>query len=95
MATAFMAANTLHSPQAVFFLGINTTDNIDFLNPLALIHLALTMKYFLLIAGDIFDEGKWANQKQYEDYVERFTKMFPTNNPYVLVGNHDVGFHYM
>ncbi|EFX70884.1 hypothetical protein DAPPUDRAFT_60800 [Daphnia pulex] len=46
--------------------------------------------------GDIFDEGKWANQNQYEDYVERFTQLFPSNSPhYVLVGNHDVGFHYM
>jgi metallophosphoesterase superfamily enzyme len=46
--------------------------------------------------GDIFDEGKWANQKQYENYVERFTQMFPANSPHhVLVGNHDVGFHYM
>ena len=53
------------------------------------IHLQLFSK------GDIFDEGKWVNQKQYENYVERFKQMFPTNNPHVLVGNHDVGFHYM
>ncbi|KZS21114.1 metallophosphoesterase 1 isoform X1 [Daphnia magna] len=66
MSMSWLAANTLHSPDVVFFL------------------------------GDIFDEGKWANQKQYEHYVERFKQMFPANSPHhVLVGNHDVGFHYM
>lgn len=46
--------------------------------------------------GDIFDEGKWVNQKEYDEYVENFRYMFPANYPQqVLVGNHDVGFHYM
>lgn len=43
--------------------------------------------------GDVFDEGQWVDQKEYEEYVERFYRLFPTQNPYVLVGNHDVGFH--
>ena len=47
------------------------------------------------ISGDVFDEGQWVDQKEYEEYVERFYRLFPTQNPYVLVGNHDVGFHNM
>ncbi|XP_029446841.1 metallophosphoesterase 1 [Rhinatrema bivittatum] len=51
----------------------------------------------VFILGDVFDEGKWSSSKAWEEDVERFHKMF--RHPYhteliVLVGNHDIGFHY-
>ncbi|XP_064640414.1 metallophosphoesterase 1-like isoform X2 [Lineus longissimus] len=52
----------------------------------------------VFILGDIFDEGKWANDKEFNEHVQRFRKMFPHSTDtemQVLVGNHDVGFHYM
>lgn len=52
----------------------------------------------VFILGDIFDEGKWASDKEFNEHVQRFRKMFPHSTDtamQVLVGNHDVGFHYM
>ncbi|XP_068605214.1 metallophosphoesterase 1 [Brachionichthys hirsutus] len=51
----------------------------------------------VFILGDIFDEGKWSSQKHWEDDVRRFHRMFKHSADtelVVLVGNHDVGFHY-
>uniref|UniRef100_A0A3Q3JZW9 Metallophosphoesterase 1 n=1 Tax=Monopterus albus TaxID=43700 RepID=A0A3Q3JZW9_MONAL len=51
----------------------------------------------VFILGDIFDEGKWSNQKHWEDDVRRFHRMFRHSTDIelvVLVGNHDIGFHY-
>ena len=45
--------------------------------------------------GDVFDEGQWVNPEEYNEYVKRFNYLFPTKNSVVLVGNHDVGFHYV
>lgn len=50
---------------------------------------------FCSIVGDLFDEGQWVNTQEYNDYVERFHYLFPAQNPYVIVGNHDVGFHHV
>ncbi|XP_058447627.1 metallophosphoesterase 1 homolog [Malaya genurostris] len=51
----------------------------------------------VFILGDIFDEGNWVNQKEFEAYVDRFRKLFhtPTGTQlHSVVGNHDIGFHY-
>ncbi|MBN3310963.1 MPPE1 Metallophosphoesterase, partial [Amia calva] len=51
----------------------------------------------VFILGDIFDEGKWSSPKDWEDDVRRFLQMFrhPSDTELVVVvGNHDVGFHY-
>nr|XP_057917470.1 metallophosphoesterase 1 isoform X1 [Doryrhamphus excisus] len=51
----------------------------------------------VFILGDIFDEGKWSTQKHWEDDVRRFHRMFRHSSNtelVVLVGNHDIGFHY-
>uniref|UniRef100_A0A3Q0SXL3 Metallophosphoesterase 1 n=1 Tax=Amphilophus citrinellus TaxID=61819 RepID=A0A3Q0SXL3_AMPCI len=51
----------------------------------------------VFILGDIFDEGKWSSQKHWEDDVRRFNRMFRHSTDtelVVLVGNHDIGFHY-
>uniref|UniRef100_A0A668A0K9 Metallophosphoesterase 1 n=1 Tax=Myripristis murdjan TaxID=586833 RepID=A0A668A0K9_9TELE len=51
----------------------------------------------VFILGDIFDEGKWSSQKDWEDDVRRFHRMFRHTTDtelVVLVGNHDIGFHY-
>ncbi|CAL8346666.1 unnamed protein product [Merluccius merluccius] len=51
----------------------------------------------VFILGDIFDEGKWSTTKNWEDDVRRFHRMFRHSSDtelVVLVGNHDIGFHY-
>ncbi|KAM8838246.1 metallophosphoesterase 1 [Synchiropus picturatus] len=51
----------------------------------------------VFILGDIFDEGKWSSQKHWDDDVRRFHRMFrhsADTELVVLVGNHDIGFHY-
>ncbi|XP_030068141.1 metallophosphoesterase 1 [Microcaecilia unicolor] len=51
----------------------------------------------VFILGDVFDEGKWSFPEAWEDDVRRFHKMFrhPAHiELVVLVGNHDIGFHY-
>lgn len=51
----------------------------------------------VFILGDIFDEGQWASDKDYYNYVRRFESLFAVpedTKRYVVVGNHDVGFHY-
>ncbi|XP_048219460.1 metallophosphoesterase 1 isoform X2 [Perognathus longimembris pacificus] len=51
----------------------------------------------VFILGDIFDEGKWSSSQAWADDVQRFQKMFrhPRHVQLkVIVGNHDIGFHY-
>ncbi|KAG9347821.1 hypothetical protein JZ751_003837 [Albula glossodonta] len=51
----------------------------------------------VFILGDIFDEGKWSSAEDWEDDVRRFQQIFrhPSDTELiVLVGNHDIGFHY-
>lgn len=51
----------------------------------------------IFILGDIFDEGKWCDSTEFEDYVQRFHSLFYVPNDtylYVVAGNHDIGFHY-
>ena len=60
--------------------------------------LGYSIYYYLVLSGDLFDEGKWCNDVEFHDYVVRFQNIF--NTPWdtqlkVVVGNHDIGFHYM
>ncbi|KAG5673494.1 hypothetical protein PVAND_003538 [Polypedilum vanderplanki] len=51
----------------------------------------------VFILGDVFDEGNWVNDKQYQEYVDRFHTLFyvpSTTRLYAILGNHDVNFHY-
>ncbi|XP_049867569.1 metallophosphoesterase 1-like isoform X2 [Pectinophora gossypiella] len=51
----------------------------------------------VFVLGDLFDEGKWCPEKEFNDYVERFHKLFKVpegTKMHVVVGNHDIGFHY-
>ncbi|KAL1773607.1 hypothetical protein HispidOSU_012955 [Sigmodon hispidus] len=51
----------------------------------------------VFILGDIFDEGKWSNAQAWADDVQRFQRMFRHGSHVqlkVVIGNHDVGFHY-
>ena len=50
------------------------------------------------MSGDLLDEGKWSNDAEFYDTVARFQKIFAVNSENkleVVVGNHDIGFHYM
>lgn len=47
--------------------------------------------------GDVFDEGEWANKKQFDDYVQRFYRYFSVPGDvdlHIVAGNHDIGFHH-
>ncbi|XP_075561282.1 metallophosphoesterase 1 isoform X2 [Pelecanus crispus] len=51
----------------------------------------------VFILGDVFDEGKWSSPQAWADDVRRFQKMFKypvSTELVVIVGNHDIGFHY-
>ncbi|KAK6641142.1 hypothetical protein RUM44_012851 [Polyplax serrata] len=51
----------------------------------------------VFILGDLFDEGQWCNEAQFQEYVSRFLSLFhvpDTIKLYVVPGNHDIGFHY-
>lgn len=51
----------------------------------------------VFILGDVFDEGQWVNDDEFNRYLMRFHRIFHTPDHikvYSVVGNHDVGFHY-
>ncbi|KAF5399273.1 Proteasome subunit beta type-5 [Paragonimus heterotremus] len=52
----------------------------------------------VFILGDIFDEGLWLDDLNFESHVERYNKIFRHDSLKTivknLVGNHDIGFHY-
>uniref|UniRef100_T1HXJ6 Metallophos domain-containing protein n=1 Tax=Rhodnius prolixus TaxID=13249 RepID=T1HXJ6_RHOPR len=51
----------------------------------------------VFILGDIFDEGLWCSDYEFSTYIDRFHSLFyvPKHTKlYVVVGNHDIGFHY-
>lgn len=50
-----------------------------------------------VILGDLTDEGKWCSDAEWKYYQQRAQELFYVNQEQellVLVGNHDVGFHY-
>ena len=53
---------------------------------------------YILILGDLTDEGKWCGDNEWNYYVNRTNELFTVDNKitklFILVGNHDVGFHY-
>ncbi|XP_066290681.1 metallophosphoesterase 1-like isoform X2 [Branchiostoma lanceolatum] len=52
----------------------------------------------VFLLGDLLDEGKWCSDKEFwEEYLVRSRRMFRHNADvqfHVVVGNHDIGFHY-
>ncbi|XP_054284978.1 metallophosphoesterase 1-like [Macrosteles quadrilineatus] len=51
----------------------------------------------VFILGDVFDEGLWCSDAEFNSYVQRFHSLFhvPAETQiHVVVGNHDIGFHY-
>lgn len=51
----------------------------------------------VFVLGDLFDEGQLASEQEFQKTVDRFYSMFylPKEVPlYVVMGNHDIGFHY-
>ncbi|KAJ9585291.1 hypothetical protein L9F63_002921, partial [Diploptera punctata] len=51
----------------------------------------------VFVLGDLFDEGLWCSEKEFAYYVNRFNDLFRVSEGtqmFVVVGNHDVGFHY-
>ena len=50
-----------------------------------------------IFLGDLFDEGKWCDPDEFDGYVDRFNSLFAVSEGqkvFVVVGNHDIGFHY-
>lgn len=59
--------------------------------------LALHQPDVVFILGDLFDEGQYADDKSFNEYLSRFQDIFKTPRQikrYCLVGNHDIGFHH-
>lgn len=53
--------------------------------------------YMLFLIGDLFDEGLWSSERDFNSYVETFKYLFSVPSDvqlYAIVGNHDIGFHY-
>ncbi|KAK2584651.1 hypothetical protein KPH14_006998 [Odynerus spinipes] len=51
----------------------------------------------IFILGDVFDEGKWTNDKEFNNDISRFRSLFSVPNNihlFTVAGNHDIGFHY-
>ncbi|XP_003739778.1 metallophosphoesterase 1 [Galendromus occidentalis] len=51
----------------------------------------------IVFLGDIFDEGQWMDNMQFNKDFQRFQTLFPKPKKSTLIvtaGNHDVGFHY-
>ncbi|BFZ13501.1 hypothetical protein BsWGS_16540 [Bradybaena similaris] len=52
----------------------------------------------VFVLGDLFDEGKWCDDSEFNYHASRFRSMFAVPDGtqlHVLSGNHDEGFHYM
>lgn len=50
-----------------------------------------------MFIGDLFDEGLWSNERDFNSYVATFRRLFSIPQEiklYAVVGNHDIGFHY-
>lgn len=51
----------------------------------------------VVFLGDLFDEGKWVSDHEFDAYVRRFHMLFAVPEhvkTVAVVGNHDIGFHY-
>lgn len=51
----------------------------------------------VFVLGDLLDEGYFCSENEFNYYKERFYSLFKvpeTITMYVVVGNHDIGFHY-
>ncbi|XP_067624953.1 metallophosphoesterase 1 homolog isoform X2 [Eurosta solidaginis] len=51
----------------------------------------------VFVLGDLFDEGDFVDNREFERFVQRFHRLFstPSGVPIIsAVGNHDIGFHY-
>jgi len=54
-------------------------------------------KLYVFLIGDLFDEGLWSSEQDFNSYVQTFKYLFsvpPEIQLYTVVGNHDIGFHY-
>lgn len=59
--------------------------------------MTLFRPQLVVFLGDLFDEGEWVTDKEFEAYVQRFQMLFYTPEDVKVVGvvgNHDIGFHY-
>ncbi|KAL5022881.1 hypothetical protein ScPMuIL_002036 [Solemya velum] len=60
--------------------------------------LAIHSPEAVFVLGDVLDEGMWESGAEFQKDISRFQRMFKTSHnvpQHVLVGNHDIGFHYM
>ncbi|KAL1491182.1 hypothetical protein ABEB36_011820 [Hypothenemus hampei] len=51
----------------------------------------------VFVLGDLLDEGSFCSDKEFDYYVDRFNSLFGVPDDvylYMVVGNHDIGFHY-
>lgn len=68
-----------------------------FISTKVLIYFEKLICFIVVFLGDLFDEGLWSNESDFNSYVETFKRLFSVPKEiklYVVVGNHDIGFHY-
>lgn len=59
--------------------------------------ITLHQPELVFVLGDLLDEGYFCDEKEFQYYVKRFYDLFrvpESATMYVVVGNHDIGFHY-
>lgn len=59
--------------------------------------ITLHQPEIVFVLGDLLDEGYFCDEKEFQYYVSRFYDLFRVPESvtmYVVVGNHDIGFHY-
>jgi len=101
MHRSFQTAIQLFQPEIVFFLG-KTLGLIALKAEKGVFNRKLNYStllngLFYSILGDIFDEGQLVSLPYFNRYVERFRDLFAvpaSTKTFIIVGNHDIGFHY-
>lgn len=51
----------------------------------------------VFVLGDLLDEGSYCNDAEFQYYIKRFYSLFyvpESIKMHIVVGNHDIGFHY-
>ena len=95
MSTAYNFMQLLHQPNSTFFLGNNLIFIVFKVKQIVWSFNTKTNYYF---PGDVFDEGQYVTSAEYDEYFQRFQRLFPKTNSdsslQIVTGNHDVGFHY-
>lgn len=92
MHRAFQTIMSVYDPQVIFILG-----EPCLLHIMQIQVITLSKQANYLFAGDLFDEGQFSTNEQFNNYIARMSHLFQVDKSkriYAVPGNHDLGFHY-